>query len=92
MNLAPHDKELLRNAILHYLVMFHPGAFTADQIRRALPLRSILDFEANLAETESALDLLMGLNLASQVTAPLGATVYWRATAAGVLQQERSGH
>lgn len=86
------DREILRKALLRYLVFFHPAAFEPDVLRRCIRERGYIDFLPDLPEVQSALEVLAGLSLAEQVSTriALGASLYYRATAQGVIEQERA--
>lgn len=90
--LANIDRELLRKALLRYLVYFHPGAFDDESMRRCVRERGYLDFLPDRRDVRSALDVLKDLGLVEivQPSQSLGATEYWKATAKGVLDQERA--
>jgi len=93
--ITPLDREILRKAVLSYLCMYHPSAFDAETVRRGVRARRYVDWDPSDQEVESALMVLADLGLAERLDGPgdgrvaLGATVYWRATAKGVIERER---
>lgn len=92
---TPLDREILRKAVLRYLVYYHPSAFDSEMVRRAVRDRRYVDWLPEPEEMRSVLALLSDLGLIAQVETEgdrrvaLGATSYWGATAKGVLEQER---
>ncbi len=88
------DRELLRRHILRYLASHHPAAFDPDMLRRAVHDRRYIDFLPSLDETNSALTILADLGLVTSVAPAdglpaLGSSLYYRATAQGVIGTER---
>ena len=85
--LTKTEQEELRHVILEILAHRHPAALAEHVIARQVrtELGRVMTAEAIL----SALAVLKGLNLVGMEPDPLGATSYWQATAAGVLQYER---
>ena len=79
-------KEEARHACLAFLAERPAVSFSAEAVRRGIN-REGGDF--NLQETREALELLTGLGLVTAVPDQLGATLYYQATANGVLQHER---
>ncbi len=92
---TPLDNEILRKATLRYLVAHHPGAFDARTLAHMVHARRYVDWLPTLEELTSALSVLADLRLAEKVDTDgerrvaLGASVYWKASAQGVLEQER---
>jgi len=83
--------EAIRHAVLEALAVRHPAALPVPGVRRAIQRDASLDFEPTPAELSSALELLIGLGYVERVPDPLGATNYYKATAAGLLHWEREG-
>jgi len=85
--LTKTEQEDLRHVILEILVHRHPAALAQHVIARHV--RTELGHVMATEAIESALQVLKDLKLVAMEPDPLGATSYWQATAAGVLQQER---
>ena len=81
----------MRHAVLDCLVWRHPTALSVAGIRRRVATE--VGFAPETIAVEAALAILAGMNpaLAESAADELGATAYWRATAAGVLFVERKG-
>jgi hypothetical protein len=87
--LPQSEREELRYAVREQLVNAKTVALTADMLARRVERTRLLDFTFNVSDVEDALALIVGLGQATQVPASLGSTVYYQATAAGVLAHER---
>ena len=88
MSIEPGEKrEELRGAVRAYLAERPAGAYTAATI--ALWLRR--EHGCSDSEVLEACLFLEDLGQVQFVPSPLGATKYWRATAAGILAYEREG-
>ncbi len=83
------EQELLRKALLRYLAQHHPAAFTVISLATSIPARGLVDFEPKADDIHSALHVLRDLNMVRSVNSPVGASVYWSASAAGKLAYER---
>lgn len=79
-------KEDSRHSCLAFLANRPAVSFSAEAVRRGIN-REGGDF--TLQETREALELLTGLSFATAVPDKLGATLYYQASAAGVIQFER---
>ncbi len=88
-NLSQAQREDLRYAVRAVLVNAKTVALTNAMILSRLERYRMIDFVAATADVEDALAVIVGLGQASSVHAPLGATLYYQATAAGVLAHER---
>ena len=88
MNLTNEQKEDLRHGVRTALVIRHPAALAPRQLWRAV--KKDLDFIFEEADVIAALEMLRGLNQVDFTLDELGGNKYWRATAAGVLAEERS--
>jgi hypothetical protein len=80
-------REICRSAVRSYLAERQPLAFHPQDIRRRLNAGHLHDF--TIEEIDSAAAFLVGLEHAEIVQSELGATVFYRATSAGVLASER---
>ncbi|BET67172.1 hypothetical protein ASA1KI_20900 [Opitutales bacterium ASA1] len=89
--IAQERREECRRTVLEHLVGRSHVACHPQDIRRALNAGRAHDFD--LEEVVSALAFLVmsSPQLATTVRDPMGATVYYQATAAGVLHHERGG-
>ncbi len=87
--LTPIDAEMLRKAILRYLAMHHPSAFTETSLAAVLQPRGLIDYAPTPDNVRSALHVLRDLNLTRDVNSPIGSSTYWSATAAGKIEIER---
>jgi hypothetical protein len=81
------DAEALRHAALECLAVRHPAALPLAGIARRV--RNTVDFGFTDADLSSALAVLVDAGLARSQVDPLGSSLWWNATAAGVLQNER---
>ena len=81
-------KEECRDLVRSHLAARQVLACHPQDIRRRLNAGREHDF--TLEEVASACVFLVGLGHAEKVTAELGATIYYKATSAGVLAAERS--
>lgn len=81
------QNELLRHAIREALVIRHPTAHAARAIRRAIA--NEVDFQLNEADVINVCEFLVGLGQLQKEPDPLGSTIYYSATPAGVLAHER---
>jgi len=89
ITLNPKEKETLRHVLLEYLVERIRFFFDAAAIARALPRRGYVDFNIDEACVRDALDLLAEKGLVKSKDDELGSTKFFRATADGVLAEER---
>lgn len=88
MSLEPQEKkEELRQAVRAYLAERPAAAQSAATIARGL--RG--EHACSEQDVQDALLFLADLGHVASVRNPLGSTVYWRATAAGILAYERDG-
>lgn len=83
------QKQDLRHAVLGYLARRPTFAFDQFAIARYLTAHRHLDFRVSDADVVDACTLLLSLNLIQSSNDPLGASRYYQATGAGVLQDER---
>jgi hypothetical protein len=89
--LTTEQKEDLRHAALEALAIRAPAALSPRQLIKAV--KKEVDFLFEESDLVAALNLLEGVAphpLAASTTDELGSTMYWSATAAGVLHVERS--
>lgn len=87
--LTQSQREELRYAVREQLVAASTVALTAEMLHRRVVRARAVDFEFTVRDTEEALVFLVGLGQTSNAPVPLGATLYYQATAAGVLAHER---
>ncbi len=80
-------REECRSAVRAHLALRQVLACHPQDIRRRLNAGHVNDF--SLEEVEAACLFLLGLGHAEEVRAELGATVFYKATSAGVLACER---
>lgn len=83
-----NEKEMLRHATLEVLAAAHPVPRQARGIHRAVAV--LVPFAASVADVEAALELLRGLGFVHAENDPLGSSLWWTATAAGILHLERA--
>jgi hypothetical protein len=88
-SLAQVQREDLRFAVRAVLVNAKTVALSAPMIESRIERYRMLDFAITLADVEDALALVVSLGHAVSVPTPLGATLYYQATGAGVLAHER---
>jgi hypothetical protein len=82
-------REECRRLVLEHLASRQVLACHPQDIRRSLNACRVNDFTAE--EVSAACVFLVGLKYAEQLTAEMGATLYYKATSAGVLAYERGG-
>lgn len=85
---AQERNEELRADTLAFLAVRQATSHRADTILRRLNQDGQANY--NKAELDAALTFLESLGYARFERAPLGASIYWQATAPGVLHHERS--
>lgn len=87
--MTPQQKEDLRHVVLEILVIREGTALTAHRICRIAA--NEVDFEPTDEDVVIVLKFLNALDpkLVAMESDPLGSTIYWQATPAGVLAQER---
>lgn len=88
-DLPQTQKEELRFAARQVLVSASTVALTTEMVMRRIARGQLVDPPFDVKDVQEALTLLVGLGHASETPAPLGATKYYQATAAGVLAHER---
>lgn len=88
-NLSSQEAEALRKQVLEYLAGRHPLTWTQRQIAQGLQMRGMVDFIFGMDDLASALEVLGGKKLVEKEPDDLGSTVYWRATAEGLIEWER---
>ena len=81
------EKELLRHAVLECLAARHPAALPTSGIVRRV--KQELDCALEVAEVGAALEVLKDMALVRSQTDEFGSSLWWCATAAGVLRIER---
>lgn len=81
--------EELRSDVLAFLAVRQATSHKADTIRRRLNQDGQASYEPY--ELDSALTFLESLGYARFTRSPMGASIYWQATAEGTLAHERSG-
>jgi hypothetical protein len=82
------QKEELRHAVRAVIVGRHPNAHPARALTNAVALD--VAFRITPEDTTAALEFLRSKGEVEIVESDLGATRFWRATAAGILAQERA--
>lgn len=87
MTLTQPQAEALRHAVREFLAVRFPTAHPPRAIRRTVA--NEVDFSVGEEDVITAAEFLLGLGQARKESDPLGSTVYYCATAAGVLAQER---
>lgn len=87
--LTNEQKEDLRHGLLVFLAPRAPLVFAPDALCRMLWRKGLVDFEPNVSDVSAALDVLKELGFAAETKDRLGASVYYKASAAGVLAWER---
>lgn len=88
-SLSQPQREELRFAVREILVNASTVALAADMILRRIERARVCDFAADTTDVMAALSFLVGLGHVKAEPAALGATLYYQATAAGVLAHER---
>lgn len=89
--MTPEEIEILRKAILKYLVDRRPAAFAVAGITGGLRGRSLVDFPITEPEVARELAFLHDLGDVEFTHEHVGSTKYWHANAKGVLAVERGG-
>jgi hypothetical protein len=87
--LTQPQREELRYAVREQLVNAATVALTAGMLARRIERTRLLDFPVTEADVIPAVSMLVDLGQAKAMPAPLGATLYYQATAIGVLAHER---
>jgi hypothetical protein len=87
--LTQPQREELRYALREQLVQASTVALTAAMLNRRIERVRLLDFKFTEADVSAAATFLVSLGHAREIPAALGATLYYQATAAGVLAHER---
>lgn len=87
--LSQPQREELRFAVREQLVNASTVALTAAMLTRRIERAKLLDFAVTDLEVAAAAAFLVSLGHAREIPAALGATLYYQATAAGVLAHER---
>lgn len=87
--ITPAQREELRAIVREQLVAAQSVALPAAAITRRVNHTRVLAFEASEEEVGAALRFLESLGQAQSRPHTLGSTVYWQATAAGILAHER---
>lgn len=87
--LSQPQREELRFAVREILVNASTVALAADMILRRIERGKLVDFTADTTDVMAALSFLTGLGHVKAEPATLGATLYYQATAEGVLAHER---
>ena len=87
--LGPEESEMLRVAILEYLGSRHPLTWTKKQIAQGLKMRSLVDFTFSEQDLDSAIAVLSGKKFIESDQEELGSTLYFRASADGLIEWER---
>lgn len=85
------DREILRQRVAGYLASRQQLDFEVSAIRRSITGRGFIDFEVTDEDVRQALVFCEGCGWCKQRPSEVGATVYWSATSAGVLESERKG-
>lgn len=88
-NLTQPQREDLRHAVREQLVHASTVALNAAMLARRIRRTRLLDFAFTDDEVAAAAAFLVSLGQAREIPAALGATLYYQATAAGVLAHER---
>lgn len=88
--LTQPQREELRYALREQLVAASTVALDAEMLKRRIERTRSVDFKFTIDDVEGAAAFLAGLGHAKSEPAPLGATLFYQATAAGVLAHERN--
>ena len=87
--LTQPQREELRFAVREQLVVAATVALTAEMLQRRVQRTKAVDFVFAVEDVAAAAAFLVSLTQATETPAPLGASKYYQATAAGVLAHER---
>lgn len=87
--LTQPQREDLRYAVREQLANAQTVALNAQMIFRRVERARLLNFSFTAEDVEATLAFLVSYGHAEEKPAPLGATNYYQATAAGVLAHER---
>ena len=87
--LTQPQREELRYAVREQLVAASTVALSADMLHRRVIRARVIDFGFETSDVQEVLTFLASLGQAKETPASLGATLYYQATAAGVLAHER---
>lgn len=87
--LTQPQREELRYAVREQLVAASTVALSADMLQRRVIRARVIDFDFEERDVKEVLFFLHSLGQANETPASLGATLYYQATAAGVLAHER---
>lgn len=88
-NLTAEEAEMLRLQVLDYLAGRHPLEWSQKQIGQGLRMRGLVDFDFGTDDLKSALQVLVDKRLVAGDTEGLGSTVFYKATADGLIAWER---
>ena len=83
------DREFLRKIVLKFLAERFRLAFDQTQIVALIKRRGMVDFDFDLEDIQKALAVVEGLGLIEQVKEEMGATVYFKITSKGIIENER---
>jgi hypothetical protein len=83
------EVEMLRKQVLEYLAGRHPLEWTQKQIAQGIKMRGMVDFDFGADDLKSALEVLIGKKMVVGKTEELGSTIYYSATADGLIEWER---
>jgi hypothetical protein len=83
------DREFLRKIVLKFLAERFRLAFDQAQIVALIKRRGMVDFDFDLEDIQKALAVVEGLGLIEQVKEEMGATVYYKITSKGIIENER---
>jgi|GEM_PF-2493213 len=90
MPLNAGQQQELRDAVLEFLTLRHPCAFTLEAIIRMVQRRQLVDFDFGTADAASAVSFWKDLgNVADDSDARSDVVPAYRATAAGVAHVQR---
>lgn len=85
------EREDLRVVVHAYLAGRMGSAFSKEQITPILRRRRSVDFQIEESDVEDALIFLVGQKWAASINSDHGASIFYQATAEGVLNAERRG-
>jgi hypothetical protein len=87
--LTQPQREELRYALREQIVAAATVALNAEMLQRRIERARSLNFTPSVDDVRTAAAFLVSLGHVKEIPAPLGATLFYQATAAGVLAHER---
>lgn len=86
------QREDLRHATLKFLAERPQLAFAPDSLPRFLHRVGLTEAQHEIVAVEDALRFLTSMEFAEEIIDPMGASLTYRATAKGILANERAGN